>query len=75
MVIMNMQNAASNFESLSEEDFSRYAGKWIAIVNSKVIASGLIFKEVYESAKKSHPKERALIGKVPENHLVALSIA
>lgn len=69
-----MQNIISNFESLSEEDISKYAGEWIAVINNKIVSHGESLKEVYESAKKEYPQERPLIGKLPDNIPVILSV-
>jgi len=69
-----MQNIISNFEALSEEDASKYAGEWIAILNNKVIAHNRSFKELYKFIKNNFPKERALMGKLPEVIPTVLSI-
>lgn len=69
-----MQNIINNFEALSEKDFSEYAGEWVAVLDGKIIAHSKNFKEVYNLAKKNFPKERPLIGKLPENIPVVLSI-
>lgn len=69
-----MQNIISNFESLSEEDISKYAGQWIAVIDNKIMAHSKLFKEVYEYVKSKYPKERPLIGKLPEDIPVVLSI-
>ena len=61
-------------ESLSEEIISKFAGKWIAVVNNKVAAYGDSFKEVYSKARIAYPKERPLVGKLPEANPVVLSI-
>ncbi len=61
-----MKNIISNFESLSEEDISKYSGKWIAIINNKVVAHSKSFKEIYEFIKNKYPNERPLMGKLPE---------
>lgn len=69
-----MQNIITNFESVPEEDFSKYAGEWIAILGGKVVSHSKNFKEVYEFVKKTFPQERPLIGKLPENIPVVLSV-
>lgn len=69
-----MQNIISNFEALSEKDFSRHAGEWVAVLNGKIVTHSKNFKEVYEFVKKNFPQERPLIGKLPENIPVVLSI-
>jgi hypothetical protein len=56
----------SNFESLSEEDSTKYAGEWIAIINNKIVAHGRDVKEVVKKAKMLYPKERPLIGRLPD---------
>ncbi len=69
-----MQNIVSNFESLREEDFSEYAGEWIAVIKSKIVEHGNSFKEVYSKVKLKYPIERPLIGKVPERDFITLSV-
>ena len=69
-----MQNIVSNFESLSEEDFSDYAGEWIAVINNKIVEHEASFKEIYDKIKQKYPKERPLIGKVPEKNLITYSV-
>lgn len=69
-----MQNIISNFESLKEKDFSDYAGEWVAVIDNKIIEHGVSFKEVYERVKQKNPNERPLIGKIPENNLITLSV-
>ena len=69
-----MQNIISNFESLSEDDISKYAGEWIAIVNNGIVVHSKSFKEVYEFIKKNYPNEKPLIGKLPESNFVVFSV-
>lgn len=69
-----MQDIISNFESVSEEILTRYAGEWIAVIDNKVVAHGESFKEVYDFIKENYPKERPLIGKLPEASPIVLSI-
>lgn len=69
-----MRKTISNFESLREKDLSQYAGEWIAVVEDNIVEHGLSFKEVYEKVKLLYPKERPLIGKVPEKNLITYSV-
>jgi hypothetical protein len=69
-----MQNLISNFEALSEEDLSLFAGQWIAVLNEEIVAHNNSFKEVYKYVKENYPRERPLIGKLPEANPVVLSI-
>jgi hypothetical protein len=69
-----MQELISNFESLSEKEFSQYAGEWIAVVDNKVVAHSRSFKEVYEFVKNNYPNKKPLIGRIPELIPVVLSV-
>jgi hypothetical protein len=68
-----MSKAIDNFESLSEEDSTKYAGKWIAMVDGKVVCIGDSFKQVYTESKINYPKSRPLIGRLPEANPIVLS--
>jgi ABC-type hemin transport system ATPase subunit len=61
-----------NYEFYINADLSEYAGKWIAIVGGKVVASGDRADEVYEEAKRKYPNKTIAIDKVPENNLMVL---
>lgn len=53
----------SDFYSVA--DMSGYAGKWVAILGNKVIASGDDLKKVYEEAKKIAGNKEPLFTRVP----------
>ncbi len=61
-----MQKIMDNFDSLTEEVMTKYAGQWIAIINGKVIANGKSFKEVHKKAQSKYPNEKPLYGRIPE---------
>jgi len=69
-----MHNIISNFESLSEERVTKYAGEWVAVVDNIIVAHAKSFKEVYDIVKKQYPGKRPLIGKLPESLPVVLSL-
>lgn len=69
-----MQNIINNFEALSEKDFSDYAGEWVAVLNGKIVAHDRIFKIVYEFIKRNFPKEKPLLGRIPERIPMVLSV-
>jgi hypothetical protein len=69
-----MQDIVSNFESISEEQASKYAGEWIAVIDNKIVAHNKSFKEVYEFIKANYPKEKPLIGRLPESNPVVFSL-
>ncbi|EDY35090.1 hypothetical protein ABOONEI_2632 [Aciduliprofundum boonei T469] len=60
-----------NYEFYINADLSEYAGKWIAIVDGKVVASGEDPEEVYMEAEKKGGKEISL-AYVPTNDLLIL---
>jgi len=49
-----------------ETDLSSYIGKWIAICNNEIVASGKDVKKVHKEAKTKFPKKRPLITRVPD---------
>ena len=61
-----------NYEFYINADLSEYAGKWIAIVDGKVVASGDRADEVYNEAKKMYPGKRIAIDKVPTDDVLVL---
>lgn len=49
-----------NYETYLALDLAKYAGKWIAVLENKVIASGSDFQEVFEKTKKEYPNKKPL---------------
>lgn len=64
----------SNFESLTVQDMSKYAGQWIGVVKGNIVANHNTMQEVQKEIEQRFFKEKALIGKVPENKQLILSI-
>jgi len=63
----------SEFECLlSMPDLGKYVGKWIAVVDENIVASGDFGKQVFEKAKKEHPESEPLIMKVPASMVMLL---
>ena len=54
-----------NYEFYINADLSEYAGKWIAIVDGKVVASGDRADMVYDEAKRKYPEKEVMLAKVP----------
>jgi hypothetical protein len=52
----------------------RFAGKHVAIVGDRIVASGKSPLEVYKRAKKSHPQSRPLLAYVPKRDTLVLII-
>jgi len=61
-----------NYEFYINADLSEYAGKWIAIVDGKVVASGDRADVVYDEAKKKYPNKIIAIDKVPTDDILVL---
>lgn len=56
----------NNYEWFLQQDLSKYSGKWLAIVDKKVIAAGTKVEEVIKEAKKEFPAKRPMITKVKD---------
>lgn len=55
-------------------DFSKYKGKYVAIVSRKVVASGRNAKEVWIDAKKKYPESNPELLKVSKGETLVLII-
>jgi len=62
----------ADYEWFLEQDFSRYSGRWIAIVNKQVVAEGNEPAGVLAAVKRIMPKKKPLLTKV-RNRLAILS--
>lgn len=62
------------FEFYVKADLSKYKGKYIAIVEDKVVASGDNAKEVLDEAKRKFPNKILTIAKIPHEDALILGI-
>jgi hypothetical protein len=69
-----MQDIISNFESLSEEETSKYDGEWVAVIDNKIVIHNKSFKEVYNFIKTNYPNEKPLISRLIEATPIVLSL-
>lgn len=53
-----------NYEWFLKRDFSKYSGKWLAIIDKKVVASGENANKIITQVKKEYPNKRPFITKV-----------
>ncbi|MFZ2455214.1 MAG: DUF5678 domain-containing protein [Candidatus Altiarchaeia archaeon] len=53
-----------NYSFVMSAPLKEYTDKWIAVVDGKIVASGLNAKSVYNEAKKKHPAKELLMDKV-----------
>jgi hypoxanthine-guanine phosphoribosyltransferase len=67
-------NELTFYVTNAEEINKKYSGKHIAIVDNKVVASGNDPKEVWEEAKKKHPKKKPVLAFVPKEETLVLII-
>lgn len=68
-----MSKKKSEFECLlSMRNLGEYVGKWIAIVDEKIVSTGDVGKEVFKEAKQKYPERIPLIMKVPSNTVMLL---
>lgn len=65
---------SKNYEWYIRADTSKFAGKWIAIVDQKPVASGRDAKKVYEKAKAKYPNKKPSLAKVPTPDTLVLVI-
>ena len=63
---------SKNYEWYIKADTQRYAGKWIAIVDQKIVASGDDAEKVYREARTKYPEKKPSIAKVPSKEILVL---
>lgn len=63
-----------NYQWYIKADTRKYAGKWIAIINKKVVASGQDASRVYFQALKKHPKAKPSLAKIPGKQTLVLHV-
>lgn len=61
----------SNYEWAANQDLSKFEGKWIAIVDQKIVADSINAAKAREEALKKYPNSTPFLKKVP---LMALTI-
>ena len=61
----NMSSVESSF-LMSMEDTEQYKGKWIAILDSEIIAQGENLSEVYKEAMSKSKGRTPLFEQIPE---------
>ncbi|MFH1668324.1 MAG: DUF5678 domain-containing protein [Candidatus Woesearchaeota archaeon] len=59
-----MVNSYTNYEWFLKKDLSSYSGKWVAIIDKKIIASGTTASAVIKESKHQYPTKRPFITKV-----------
>ena len=63
---------SKNYDWYIKADTQRYAGKWIAIVDQKIVASGDDAEKVYREARTKYPEKKPSLAKVPSKEILVL---
>ncbi|MFH1353405.1 MAG: DUF5678 domain-containing protein [bacterium] len=63
-----------NYEWYIKTDTKKYAGRWIAIVAQKIVASGNDAEKVYFQALKKYPKTKPSLAKVPDKQTLIFNV-
>ncbi len=61
-----MIESYSNYEWFLKKDLSEFSGKWLAIVDKKVVASDKDVGKVIQKVKEEFPNKKPLITKVKD---------
>jgi len=67
-----MMFMSKQFEFYLKADLSKYEGKYVAIVDDRVVASGTNAKIVWEEAKRKYPDKNPAIAKIPKEGTLVL---
>ena len=51
--------------SAHQKELAQYGGKWIAVLDGKILATGGTVKEVMEKVSKKNIRELPLVTKIP----------
>jgi hypothetical protein len=68
-----MRETKDEYECLiSMPDLNKYVGKWIAVINGKIVSTGTNGKDVLKEAREKSGEKTPLILKVPSNSVMLL---
>jgi len=62
-----------NYEWFVSHDLDKYKGRWIAIVDEKVVSSSDNAKVALDEAKKKYPGKRPVLAKLPKGEALILN--
>ena len=60
------------FEFFVNNDLSEFVGKWVAILDNKVVVASESFREVAEAVDRKFKGRKPLIARIPENKALIL---
>ncbi len=61
--------AISNYEGFLNADVDRYAGKWIALHEGKVVDSDVAFSGLIKRVTRKYDENRLTFTKIPSGHV------
>ena len=56
----------------AHDQLGEHLGKWIAVVNNRIVSTGSNANQIYQEAKKKHPDKVPFIMKIPEETTILL---
>ncbi len=59
-----MVNVYSDYEWFLKEDLSKYSGKWLAIIDKKIVAEGDNVEKIINDVRKKFPNKKPFITKI-----------
>jgi len=61
-----MIESYANYEWFLKKNLSEFSGKWLAIIDKKVVASGNDANKLIQEVKKDYPSKKPLITKIKD---------
>ena len=61
-----------NFNFFTEQDLHQYAGKWIAIINKKIVGCGDNLGKLMDEVQNKYPNEDPFIARAPTEKALIL---
>ena len=58
--------AYADYEWYLKNDLSKYSGKWLAIVDNKVVADDIDLQKVIKVSQKRFPNKRPFVTKIKD---------
>lgn len=59
-----------DYEWFLNADISEYAGKWVVVLNKRIVASGDNIKDLLAKVKKENPEAIPFVARVPRKMLM-----
>ncbi len=66
------ESVIENFNFFQKQDLGVYAGKWVIIVNKKIVDSGDNLKCLMEDVKNKYPNDEPFVVRAPTGRALIL---